>query len=57
MEIYTRFEPSQQIPPGEKIQNGGIKTIRTSLDWGMGHVHRFQGCLLPYTHTKPIKKM
>ena len=58
METYTRSEQSQQIPQGRKIQNGDTRNDPDfPTDRGVGHVHRFQGCLLPYTHTKPIQKI
>ena len=58
METYTRSEQSQQIPQGGKIQNGDtINDPDLPTDSGVGHVHIFQGHLLPYTHTKPIKRI
>ena len=58
METYTRSEQSQQIPQGRKIQNGDTRDDPDlPTDRGVGSVHRFQGRLLPYTHTKPIKKI
>ena len=58
METYTSSEQSQQILQGRKIQNGDTrKDLDLHTDSGVGHVHRFQGCLLLYTHTKLIKKI
>ena len=58
METYTRSEQSQQIPQGRKIQNGDIKNDpNLPTDRGLGDIHRFQGCLLPYPRTKPIKEI
>ena len=55
METYTRSEEFQQIPQGEKIQNGNHPDLPT--DRGVGDVNRFKGRLAPYTHTKPIQKI
>ena len=58
MGYFWSQNQSQQIPQGRKMQNGDtsndldILTVR-----GVGHVHRFQERLLPYTHTKPIKEI
>ena len=58
METYTRSEQSQQIPQGRKIQNGDTRNdSNLPTDRGVGHIHRLQGCLLPYTNTKPIQKI
>ena len=58
METHSRSEQSQQIPIGRKIQNGDTRNDPDlPTDRGVGHVHRFQRRLLPYTHTKPIKEI
>ena len=58
METYTRSEQSQQIPQGRKIQNGNRRNDPDlPTDRGVGPFHRLQGCLLPYTNTKPIRKI
>ena len=58
METYTRSEQSQPIPQVRKTQNGDTRNdTDIPTDRGVGHVHRFQGRLLPHTHTKPIKKI
>ena len=58
METYTRSEQSQQIPQGRKILNGDTRNDPDlPTDKGVSAVHRLQGCLLPYTHTKLIKKI
>ena len=58
METYTRSEQSQQIAQGRKIQNGNTRNDPDfPTDRGVGDVHRLLGHLLPYTHTKPIKKI
>ena len=58
METYTRPEQSQQIPQGREIKNGDTRNDPDlPADRGVGNVHRFQGRLVPYTHTKPIKKI
>ena len=57
VETYTRSEQSQ-IPQGRKIQNGDTRNDPDfPTDRGIGHIHRFQGRLLPHTHTKPIEKI
>ena len=41
-----------------KIQNGDTRNNKDlPPDRGVGYIHRFQGRLLSYTHTKPIKKI
>ena len=58
MGTYLRLKQSEQIPQGRKIQNGDTGNDKdVPPDRGVGHVHRFQGRLLPYTHTKPVKKI
>ena len=58
METYTRSRQFQQIPQDRKIHNGDTrKDPNLPTDREVGHVHRFQGRLLPYTNTKPIKKI
>ena len=58
METYTRSAQSQQIPQGRKIHNGDTRNNQyLPTDRGVGHVHRFQGRLLPCTHTKAIQKI
>ena len=57
METYARSEQSQQIPQGRKIKNGDTRNNPDlPTDRGVDHAHRFQGRLLSYTHTKPIRK-
>ena len=58
METHTRSEQSQQISQGRNIQNGDPRNDPDlPTDRGVGHIHRFRGWLLPYTHTKPIKEI
>ena len=58
METYAKSEQSQQIPQGRKIQNGDTRNVPDlPTDRGVGDVHRVQGHLLLYTHTKPQKKI
>ena len=40
----------------EKFKMETPETIRTS-NRGVGNIHRLQGCLLPYTHSEPVKKI
>ena len=48
----------QNQAQGRKIQNGDTGNKKDlPPDRGVGHVHRFQGILHLYTHTKPIKKI
>ena len=58
MDTYTRSEQSQQILQSRKIQNRDTRNDPDlPTDKGVGDVHRLQGRLLSYTHTKPIKKI
>ena len=58
METYTGPELSQSIPQGRKIQNGnpGNNTNLTTSR-GVGYVHRFQGRLLPHTHSQSVQEI
>ena len=58
METYIGYEQSEQITQGRKIKNGDTRSDPDlPTDRGVGHFHRFQGRLPPYTNTKPIKKI
>ena len=58
METYTGPKLSQSIPQGRKIQNGNPgnnKNLTTSRR--VGYVHRFQGRLLPHTHSQSVQEI
>ena len=58
VETYTRSQQPQQIPQGQKIQNGRTGNSKDlSPDRGVGNVHRLQGRLLPHINSKPIQKV
>ena len=58
METHTRPEQSKQIFQGRKIQNGYPRNDHDfPANRAVGHIHRFQGHLLPHTNTKPIKEI
>ena len=58
VETHLRPQPSEQIPQGKKIQNGDTeKNKDLPPDRGVGDIHRFQGCLLSFTHSKPVQEV
>ena len=58
VKTYTRPRQSEQVPQGRKIQNGDTRNNKDlPPDRGVGEVHRFQGRLHPYTHSKPIQEV
>ena len=59
-QMETHFGPKQSkcLSQGGEIQNGNTRNHRSfSPPGGMGHLHRFQGCLLPHTHTGTIQEV
>ena len=58
MESYTGPKLSQSIPQGRKIQNGNPGNNKNlTASRGMGYVHRFQGRLLPHTHSQSVQEI
>ena len=54
VETYTRSEQSESFPQGGEIQNGDTGNLQ---DRRVGHLNKFQGCLLPYTHTGTVQEI
>ena len=51
VETYTRSEQTKSCPQGGKIQNGDTRNHQDIPPTrGVGHLNRFQECLLPYTN-------
>ena len=56
MEIYPRFELTEQISEIREIQNGDTRSHKDFLvERQMTNVHRFQGRLLPYPNKLTIQ--
>ena len=58
METYTRSEQIKSLPQGGEIQNedtGNHQDIPPTR--GVGHLNRFQRCLLPYTNTGTVQEI
>ena len=58
VETYPRSEQAESFPQDGEIQNGDTRNHRDIPPArGLGHFHRFQGCLLPYTNTGTVQKI
>ena len=58
VETYTRSEQTKYFPQGGKIQNGDTGNHQDiSPTRGVGHLNRFQGCLLLYTNTGTVQEI
>ena len=58
METYTRSEQTKSFPQGGKIQNGDTRDHQdVPPTRGVGYLNRFQGRLLPYSHTGTIQEI
>ena len=58
MEANTGSEQIKPLPQGGEIQNGDTRNHQNIPPArGVGHLRRFQGCLLPHTDTGTIQKI
>ena len=58
VETHPRPEQTKSFPQGAKIQNGDTRNHQNFSPTGrMDHLHRFQGCLLPYTNTGTVQEI
>ena len=58
VETYPRPEQLEQIFKNTIIQNGDPRDNKDlPANRGMGDLNRFQGCILPYTYTEPVKEV
>ena len=58
MEAHFRSEQIEVFPQNGEIQNGDTRNHQDIPPArGVGHLDRFQGCLLPHTNTGTIQEM
>ena len=58
VETYSRSEQAESLPQDGEIQNGDTRNHQNIPPArGVGHFHRFQGRLLPYTNTGTIQEI
>ena len=58
MEAYSRPKQTESISQARKIQNGNTGNHQNIPPArGVGNLSRFQGCLLPHTHTGTIQEI
>ena len=58
VETHPRPEQTKSFPQGAKIQNGDTGNHQNFSPTGrMGHLHRFQGCLLPHTNRGTVQEI
>ena len=58
METYSRPEQIKSLPQGGEIQDGDTGNHQDLPPRrGVGHLHRFQRCLLPHTDTGTVQKI
>ena len=58
VETYIRSEQTESFPQGREIQNGDTGNHQdVPPTRGVGHLHRFQGRLLPYTNTLTVQEI
>ena len=58
VETYSRSEQAESFPQDGEIQNGDTRNHQDIPPArGVGHFHRYQGCLLPYTNTGTVQKI
>ena len=58
MATYTRFEQTESFPQNREIQDGDTGNHQNlSPTGGVGHLNRFQRCLLPYTNTGTVQEI
>ena len=58
METYSRPKQTESISQARKIQNGNTGNHQNIPPArGVGNLSRFQGCLLPHTHTGTIQEI
>ena len=58
METYIRSEQAESFPQGGEIQNGDTGNHQDIPPTrGVGHLNRFQRCLLPHTNTGTVQEI
>ena len=58
VETHTGPKQTESVPQGGEIQDGGTRNHQNIPPArGVGHLDRFQGCLLPYPNTGTIQEI
>ena len=58
VETYPGPEHLEHLPKHRVVQNGDPRDNKDlPTAWGVGHLHRIQGCILPYTNSQSIQEV